>query len=114
MTQQREFGFWREYGPDYRESPSVRDFIVSGWTEPARERVVAYLTAAPVVACTSGFRCAVCGNVIAATVCYRTDGVWNWLDDLPHYITEHDVRPPDEMLEHMARVGFAPPADANT
>ena len=38
-----------------------------------------------------------------------TDGTWSWPEGLPHYITDHHVRLPDDFVAHMRRLNWAVP-----
>lgn len=40
-----------------------------------------------------------------------TDGAWAWPEGLAHYVLEHNLRLPDEFLEHVGRNGFTVPED---
>jgi hypothetical protein len=102
------FGYWREQGPEYRDCPSVHDFVQPG--VQIGERELEYLARAPVVAATSWMArpCVICGYG-KGSLCLRTDGTWNWTDDLCHYITEHSLALPEELLAHMRDVEFRLP-----
>lgn len=39
----------------------------------------------------------------------RTDGVWAWPDDLPHYVERYHVALPNEFVEHARALGWTPP-----
>ena len=38
-----------------------------------------------------------------------TDGTWSWPEGLAHYITVHDVRLPDEFVDHMRDLDWTVP-----
>ena len=108
----RWFGVWREMGAAFSACPSVRDFVGSAdWAGYDRDGLVRYLETAQVVASTSrmAFPCVLCGAREGGSLSYRTDGVWLWPDDLPHYISEHSIVPPRSMLEHIASKRYRPP-----
>ncbi|MEO1245768.1 MAG: hypothetical protein AAFX56_08835 [Pseudomonadota bacterium] len=108
----RWFGVWREYGEAYRECPSIENFICPGAsTGQDKKRIAHYLDTAHLIATTSRiqFPCAISGHRFFGSVSYRTDGQWLWLDDLSHYVIEHGVCIPPEMMEHMRTYHFEPP-----
>lgn len=109
----RWYGVWREYGPAYLHCPSVQDFVDSEfWRQRDREAVANYLGRAHVISTTSrlSFPCAVSGKRYPGALSYRTDGDWLWLDDLEHYVLEHDVAIPLEMLEALSKNHYVPPS----
>lgn len=64
-----------------------------------KEKIITYLKSG--VRCESyyGFSsCRICNKLLGTSE--RTDFVWCWPDKLEHYIEEHDVRLPEEFLEH--------------
>jgi len=94
----RLIGYWRE-GCDDRW-PDPRDFVDETWDERERGLVAAYLE--------EGFRpwaavgyslCRFCGMVNGCAEV--TDGVFLWPEGLAHYVREHSVRLPDEVLDHI-------------
>jgi hypothetical protein len=111
----RWFGIWKETGKAYEKCPSIEEFIdPDAASRLDREAVSYYLENAQVVATTSrlDFPCAITGKVFSGSISYRTDGVWLWLDDLSHYVREHDVCIPDAMLNTMVKNSFIPPSVA--
>lgn len=110
--QHRWFGVWQEYGEAYRRCPSITDFICPGTlTDHEKKKVAHYLDNAHLVVTTSRtqFPCAISGHRHLGSISFRTDGHWLWLDDLSHYVVEHDVCIPSQMLEAIRVNGFEPP-----
>ncbi len=106
------FGVWREYGPRYRECPSVHDFVCSAVVEKYDKiRIRKYLTTAQVVASTSrrSFPCPFTGKRGGGSISSRTDGRWYWMDDLADYIDQYDVALPTRFLQNIERNDYVPP-----
>lgn len=108
----RWFGYWREYGPNYRRCPSIRDFVrpdVTATYDKARLRK--YLTTATCVASTSrvAFPNPFTGQRIGGSLSWRTDGTWAWMDDLPDYIEQHEVALPTAFLREIRVRDYVPP-----
>ena len=106
------FGVWRETGDAYRKCPSIKEFVSPAVSERYDKHCIAhYLSSAKIVAATSriGFPCVVCGTSFTGSISYRTDGRWLWLDDLSHYVQEHNVAIPTAMLETIQRHDYEPP-----
>ena len=82
--------------------PDPRDLIDESWSNQERELVASYLE--------HGFRpwqfgghsyCRLCGRVNGSAE--FTDGVYLWPEGLAHYVREHSVKLPDEVLAHIRR-----------
>jgi hypothetical protein len=94
----RLIGYWREERDD--RWPDPRDLVDETWDERENSLVAAYLE--------EGFRpwafagyshCRFCGK---ANGCAEvTDGVYLWPEGLAHYVREHSVRLPDDVLDHI-------------
>jgi hypothetical protein len=112
----RWFGYWREYGAAYSECPSIHDFVdqqvVSNYN---KEGLRFYLTNAPIVASTSriNFPCPFTGRRVSGSLSARTDGEWNWFDDLPDYIEAFNVRLPAHFEEKIRALNFCPPTEVS-
>ncbi len=93
-----KIGFWKsEQEPDL---PDPNDFVDPDWDVQVRRMVVRYLNSGKESAAYRGMsRCRFCrrfnGN------CDLTDGVYLWPDGLPHYLEAHQVRLPEEFVQHV-------------
>jgi hypothetical protein len=106
------FGFWREDPEELDDCPSVFDWVDPEWKGGVDlDRVVRYLEASPGPLATSAGRCVICGARERRSLVYKTDGVWFWRDDLPHYLVRHDVRLPEEFNARILRAGHVPPKE---
>jgi hypothetical protein len=97
----RWFGVWREYGPKYKDCPSIREFVAPELvTSYDKKRLREYLLSGQIVASTSraSFPCPFTGTRHKGSISFRTDGEWLWLDDLPDYIDQFDVAIPSAWL----------------
>ena len=95
-------GYWRE--PQDRDLPDPRDLIDPDWDPTTRRRVCAYLSRPTFVQpyVSAGFsRCRFCKELNGSGE--LSDGVYVWPDGLVHYIRDHQVRLPDDVVEHIVR-----------
>lgn len=114
--QHRWFGMWRENGDAYIECPSIHDFVCpTASADYNKEKIAYYLDNAKVIATTSrlNFPCVISGKLFIGQISYRTDGHWLWLDDLSHYVREHDLCIPSAMMEAIRERNYEPPEVAN-
>ena len=91
-----KIGFW--YSDREPEFPHPEpDFE---WNETARRAVIEYLKAGGVTERYRGYSyCRVCDKTNGSQE--QSDGTYVWPSGLAHYIEEHNVRLPDEFVEHV-------------
>ncbi len=100
------FGVWKEYGEEYKNCPSIKDFI---YPEIAANyelnKITNYLTTSTGIVATSrsSFPEPFTKEILSGSISYRTDGVWVWLDDLPNYIKKYGVALPQSFLDNILR-----------
>ena len=94
----RRIGLWvSEERPDL---PDPRALMDSGWDADEREDVASYLSYGTVARAYMGFStCRVCGFSRNGNLEF-TDGVFLWPQGLAHYVREHSVRLPAEIVDH--------------
>jgi hypothetical protein len=94
----RLIGYWSSLGGPW---PDPRDFIDSTWNDLERDRVAEYLEQGFACRTTLGGarRCHLCGELSFPTE--RADGVFLWPQELAHYVRDHSVRLPDEVISHV-------------
>lgn len=102
------FGYWR---PDlvgaFQDSdlPSPLDFVDKSWDPEERAEVVALLKIGTVHTAWMGYSyCRFgCRDIYReiGTTCDTADGSWVWPHGLVHYVEKHDVRPPDDLVDHL-------------
>jgi hypothetical protein len=123
----RFVGFWRryktsdefdEYSLIYKENwnrykqqniddkkdalPWPADLIDERQDPLVLEIVAQYLDDCPFGEHYMGFStCRVCGKHLGCSD--RTDGEWVWPDELSHYLRAHNVRLPDDFIEHVLK-----------
>jgi hypothetical protein len=95
----RLIGYWRsDLEPEW---PDPRDFVDASWDQSDRHAAARCLDAVgfePWAQC--GFsECRFCGALNGSVE--RCDGVYIWPEGLAHYIREHDVRLPAEVVGHI-------------
>jgi hypothetical protein len=92
----KRIGYWKsDERPDL---PSPSDFVDTQWDDDEREVVASYFDRATLVRTYMGHStCRICG-VTNGSVEY-SDGIYRWPEGFAHYIRDHNVRPPEELLE---------------
>ncbi|UJR85188.1 hypothetical protein [Sandaracinus amylolyticus] len=100
--QLRLIGYWRSVNEHDSSLPDPRDFIDPEWDESERARVIDYLRQGRTTSWSPGFsRCRLCGSSNGSKT--LTDGTFVWPEGFAHYVAEHAVKPPQEILEHVWR-----------
>lgn len=108
----RWFGVWKEYGKGYEAYPSILDFVDEGLNGTYdRSRLVKYIRSGYALATTSRryYPHPLTGVIKMGSICYRTDGVWLWLDDLAEYIEKNNVVIPQAWYAHVQSNQFIIP-----
>lgn len=79
--------------------PDPADFIDAAWDRYDRDAVADYLGRGFVVRAYMGYSpCRLCGQ---NNGCLElSDGTYVWPEGLAHYVTDHDVRPPERFVAH--------------
>jgi hypothetical protein len=111
----RWFGFWREHGEKGKNCPSVFDFVIPEINRTYdKERLVHYLRNAPIITATSRseFLNPFNSTEYFESICFRSDGVWLWVDDLAEYIVENDVVIPVLWLKHILQQKYQLPSSS--
>jgi hypothetical protein len=93
----RLIGYWRsEAHPEY---PDPRDLVDSAWDTDERHVVGTYLAGGTISKTYLGYSpCRICGENNGAIE--FTDGAFAWPSGLAHYVDQHGVRLPQELVEH--------------
>ena len=90
-------GYWKsKYDPGL---PDVNDFVDETWTNGIERIVVTdYLSRGEEISRARGMsNCRVCGKMNGSTE--MTDGEYVWPEGLAHYVRDHSVRPPSDLIE---------------
>ena len=97
MQVRRLIGYWRnEQHPGF---PDPRSLVDSTWDEEERDAVWAYLCSGTIAVAFMGKSpCRLCGEDNGAVE--YTDGVYQWPEGLAHYVSEHSVRLPGDVVQH--------------
>lgn len=93
MDGEKRVGYWSgEQPPD-----SLVDLT---WDRTERKAVVAYLLSGKIKdRWRGGARCRICDAPNGSTC--LTDGVYVWPEGFAHYVEEHDVKPPQDFIDHV-------------
>jgi hypothetical protein len=108
----RNFGYWKEWGTQYQDSPSIYDFVFPNVVATYdKTRLREYLTQSQIVAVTSrwNFPCPFTGERVGGSLAAMTDGEWTWLSDLPDYIEQFNVAIPTAWLQKIIARNYIPP-----
>jgi hypothetical protein len=110
------FGIWREQRVNHSLCPKISDFIAPwSYNDDILEKIVFYLENCPIIATTSGssFVDPFTGQKQGGSISVRTDGVWQWLDDLSRYVKFNGVKIPNRWLDYMTKNEFQVPLEIN-
>lgn len=92
------FGFWKEYGVQYQNYPSIKDFIDGKRNaEYDKDRLITYLQSGVIVAITGrqNFPSPITGAIVWGSVSLMTDGKWVWLETIEELIEHHNLVIPE-------------------
>ncbi|MDR1431657.1 MAG: hypothetical protein LBI99_06015 [Propionibacteriaceae bacterium] len=94
-----EIGQWADSEHPGFPSPRCQN---PGWDELDKECLTEYLQTCFVTEVTSDGTgtCQLCGQLVERSH-IRTDGVFAWRSDLPHYVAEHDINLPQPIIDRM-------------
>lgn len=97
METRRLIGYWRnDRHPEY---PDPEAFVDRAWDSDEQHLMWAYLSSGTMAVAFAGLSpCRLCG--IDDGALEFTDGVYQWPEGLAHYVTEHNVRLPQEFIDH--------------
>jgi hypothetical protein len=99
MAEVKLIGYWRS--DDAPQWPDPVEFVDDTWDRIDRSSVAEYLkrgSLSPVLQ--AGYStCRFCGAANGSTE--LTDGVYLWPEGLSHYVTDHGVRLPYEVVSHI-------------
>jgi hypothetical protein len=97
VTSLRLIGYWK--GELAHGWPDVLDYVDADWDEDERHAVSQYLASGTMARAFMGRSvCRLCGT--ANGFAEYTDGTYIWPSGLGHYVDEHNVRLPDEFVQH--------------
>ena len=95
-------GYWRTDGDTTSEYPDPRDWIDPDWDEDERHATWFYFASGTLFRTFMGYSsCRICGESNGAAE--YTDGTYVWPEGLAHYIYDHALRLPDELIAHARR-----------
>ena len=94
-------GYWSTGAAS--EWPDPEDFVDHEWDADERELIVEFLRRGFVARTYMGYSpCRICGAANGALE--LSDGVYVWPDGFAHYVSDHDVKPPQEFIDHALSV----------
>jgi len=92
-------GYWRTDDDASSEYPHPSDWVDWGWDRDERSVVGGYLASGSLFRAYMGLSpCRICGRPNGAAE--YTDGTYVWPEGLAHYVDEHAVRLPAEIVSH--------------
>ncbi len=99
MTALLLIGYWRADRDTSSSLPDPHDWIDNDWDEDERHATWFYFAAGTLYRTFMGLSpCRICGEPNGAVE--YTDGVYVWPEGLAHYIYDHGLRLPDELVQH--------------
>ncbi|SDJ22934.1 hypothetical protein [Chryseobacterium jejuense] len=106
----KEFGFWKEYGSHYSDSPSINSYRNKLINESYdKDKLVNYLNSGGIVAASSKFNFPhiFFNNTDRyGEFLLLTDGFWIWPEDLAEYVLGFDVVLPDDWYLHIIKNNY--------
>jgi hypothetical protein len=92
----KRIGYWKS--DDRPDLPDPADFVDTQWDDHERDMVAWYFESAPRLRTYGGpSTCRICGVENGSGM--HSDGTYLWPEGFAHYIGEHNVRPPVELLQ---------------
>lgn len=100
-TSLRLIGYW--WSPDDPGWPKAHEWVDVDWDSTERELVAAYLAGGMRAPYAAGgpSECRICG--CANGNLELTDGTYLWPEGLSHYVRDHSVRLPKEVIGHVLK-----------
>lgn len=96
----RKVGFWSGGWPDDPTLPRATDLVDESWGGEERAQVLAHLAKGTVAASYRGFSvCRICKQRVGSQD--HWDGTWLWPSGFSHYVEVHQVKPPQEFIDHV-------------
>ncbi|WP_405063754.1 hypothetical protein OG474_19470 [Kribbella sp. NBC_01505] len=97
MEPRRLIGYWRN--DEHPEYPDPADWVDDSWDADERHMVWAYLSSGTMVVAYMGLSpCRICGKNNGALE--FADDVYQWPEGLAHYVYDHAIRLPEEVVRH--------------
>lgn len=106
------FGYWKEYGFNYYNYPSIQNFIKPQINKTYdKDKLLYYLDSGIEIASTSksSFPSPIDGNIEIGSLSLRTDGEWLWLENISDLIKSFDVVIPIAFYENIQKNRFRIP-----
>ena len=95
-------GYWNNFEAYHEDKYIWPQELVQDKPVENFDKIAKYLeTGIPAIYWKGYSACRICGKTLG-TKCL-TDGTWIWPEKLEHYILEHNVRLPEEFIDHMKR-----------
>ncbi len=102
MTALSLIGYWRAEGDTSSPYPDPRDWVDPDWDADERDATWFYFASGTLFRTFMGYSpCRICGQNNGAVE--YTDGTYVWPEGLAHYIYDHALRLPDEVVAHARR-----------
>lgn len=92
-------GYWRAERDSHSEYPDPRDWIDPDWDADERDATWFYFANGTLYRTAMGYSpCRICGKNNGAVE--YTDGTYVWPEGLAHYLYDHAVRLPEQLVDH--------------
>jgi hypothetical protein len=94
--------FMKRQAERYASLPDPKDFVDLTWNEGERNLVVGYLkNGVELIQWRGSSGCRICGIHNGSTC--KGDDVFIWPAGFAHYVEAHNVRPPEEFINHVKK-----------
>lgn len=99
-------GYWASHKDSNRDMyngkyPWPEDFIDPDWDSSEKAIIVSYLNKGESCNHYKGYSCCrICGKTRNGSS-ERTDGKYTWPEGFVHYVSEHNVKPAQEFIDHI-------------
>jgi len=103
----RYFGYWRpregrRREPEEEGLPWPGDLVDEDWDPQERDLIADFLSVGTPYNYWMGYSgCRICGLSMNGTKCLTADGSVVWPEGYAHYVREHSVKPPQEMIDYL-------------
>lgn len=101
----KTFGFWKELGKSYENFPSIYEYINKEINSSyEKDKLIMYLRSGGIVCVTSGFNFpnVINSKSISGSLAIRTDGLWEWPENLVEYIANFDLCIPNDWYDYIS------------
>lgn len=99
-TELKAIGYWCRNINEKSNLPYPSEFIDENWDKDELLKVAEYIQCCEPIEYWRGFStCRLCGECLGTTC--LSDGTYIFPEKFEHYLLEHNVKPPQEFIDHV-------------